>query len=467
MNISFFFMPEYQEWNPSFFCRGGRKVIGQYVPIKGFKLYVFTNSLNNFSAPFTVAATPSKNFVSNFYCVEFQQRPNFEKYGFTVQTIDNKQVVFMENEELIKYNNVVFLQSGDWNNNGLKYHTLGALHDLGIVPSLTAALFSNPQSIEANEKDLESQYGERGDIKERLSLIFSKTMFSLDFFGFTITKDPKLNEALKYSRQISNQNTPADFGCLFDFGTLRFATVKYHNLGFPNRKVDPEIFTCDTNRQLFDSIIHVSKMLISLGFVINDDEFKPNIIHALRVFQIKNRIPEKHCGKITLSHLFYATSRFDISALSLAADLDLKENTINTLIPPRFVGIAPVSQLVDSIPNLSKKEQELRNKIGRLQSSTASSCDRISERIKEAEDSLNSICTVIESITRTNTNIDERLDQATESLESVISAHTDVEERIVLLNNKIRSEARGNYVFQFIICISCILIVKKLISIFY
>ena len=460
-------MPEYQEWNPAFFCRGGRKVPGQYITIKGFKLYVFTNSLNNFSAPFTVAATPSKNFVSHFYCVEFSQRPNFEKFGFTVKVIDNKQVVCMENEELIKYSNTVFIPGGDWQANGFKYHTLGALHDLGIVPSLTMALFSNPQSIEANEKDLESQYGERGDINERLSMIFSKTLFSLDFFGFTIPSNSKQSEALKYARQISVQNPPADFGITFDFGTIRYATAKYHRLGFPNRKVPPEIFTCDTNRQLFDSIIHVSKMLISLGFTITDEEFKPNILHAIRVFQIKNRIPEKYCGKRTLAQLFYATSRFDISALSLAADLDLKENAIESLVIPRFVGIAPVSQLVDSIPNLTKREQELKNKIGRLQNSTASSCDRISERIKEAEDSLNSICTVIESIARTNANIDERLDKATASLENVLSAHTNVEEKIVLLNNKIISESRGNYVFEFIILISCILIIKKLISIFF
>ena len=462
-----FYMPEHQENNPSFFCLGGRKTSGDIVSIKGFKLYVFSRSLGNFSAPYSVAAVPSDKDTSLFYSVEFSRRPDFEKFGFSVQTVNKRQVVFMSGEEIIKHDDAILLPGGDWHNNGYRYHVIGALHDIGIIPSLSPAIFTNNIFVEGYQKNIQEEFGFSGDLKDCLNQIFSKTLFCLEYFGFTHTKNEKLIAALKYSKQIASMNLVADFGCMFDFGTCRFATSRFHELGYPNRVISPEIITSTTYLQLINTIQSVSSMLRMLGYQVIDEDFRATINAATKLFQKKNKIHENCCGPTTLKTLIYAASCFNSENMTLAAGIEEKSDVPETFVQKRITGRPELSKMVDKIPDYMAKCQQLRVEIGSIITSSANSCDRVSERLKECEDSLNAICATIETLTETNTSIDEKLQEASKSLENVLDSHTDVEERIVLLNNKIATEERGNNIFKLISFTVIIILLYKFFSIIF
>lgn len=461
-----FYIPEYQEDNPSFYLQNGKKISQLTTPIKGFKIYVFTEALGNFSAPFTIQAVPSsEQHITTFVSVSFKVRPDFEKYGLSVMNQDGKQIVYMDSSELVKHPDAIFLDGGDWLQNGLKYHAIGALHDLGIIHTLSQSLFLNPYCLESNEKDLYVQYGLNGSFNVTLGRLFTDTYFALEFFGFSQTDDEKLLRALKNASLIAQQAKTCDFGCTFDFGALRFAIARYHEAGFPHRMVDPRILTPDTHRELLDIVHHVASMFKMLGYIIEDDEFKSSLTRNLELFKKENSIKENYCGRKTIRVLLSATCNFDHKRLEIAAGIQGNDENPRLEIEadPRFIGIPAVTDMIDTIPNMQQIVTKMSQEITRSTSSTRSSCERLNERLVQCDKSLNSIKVTLDAVSSLSSIIDEKLEKAGNSLEEVMEAHANVEEQIMALSKKINTEFRGNVLFMLIPAIIVILVIKKLI----
>lgn len=465
MGENIFFLPEFQTDNPSFYLQNGKRTSPITYPIKGFKLYLFTEALGNFSAPYTIQAVPSSEYTTSFFSVQFNYRPDFEKYGLRVLNHENHQIVYMDSSELVKHPDAIFLDNCDWLKNGFKYHAIGAFHDLGIIHTLSQSLFLNPYCLESNEKDLFIQYGMNGTVNSSLGRIFSDSYFALEFFGFMQTDDDDIQRALQNASLIAQQTKTADFDCLFDFGTIRFAFARYHKSGFPTRMVDPRIVTSDTHRELLDIVHHVAQMLRNLGYPVMDDEFKSGLKMNIEQFKKQNSIDEQYCGRKTLRALIFSTSSFDRKYLELAAGIESKSDIENIEVNamPRFVGIPAVTKLIDTIPDLQNVIVQLKHEISRTTSHTMSSCGKLNERLIQCDKRLNTIMTTLRSLSEKSSIIDEKLEIAGNSLEEVMDAHSNVEDELIELSKKINTEYRGNIVFKLIPAIIVILVLKKFI----
>jgi len=462
-----YLVPEYQSGNPFFFAHAGKLTSQNTIPINGFRLYALSDNLNDFRSHFTVVAIQSPGFVSSFYSIEFTKTLKFEQFGFSTIKIGQHRVLYMKMENFIKYDRYISIPNGDWTNSGALFHSVGAFRDIGLLPCISESFFSKKNSIESLEKELAVYYGIHGPYLTTLSRVFSDVFFSLDFFGFTNTKDQSESISIKYAEEISKQSLLGDCGCNFCFGNIKPSLMRFHGLCFPERSTHPTILTHDTYKSLIDLIQYVAQMLRLLGYTIIDEDLKSSLTKCLSMFQKSHNIREEYCGPLTIKSLIFEVSGIENQQTSLAAGVMPKTSDKFSLNIPRFNGIPQISALIDTIPLTIERQLEISNTISQVLDKSAESSDILFEQISGCEKRLNLIASTLKEVDYLSNTIESHIVDATKSLNEVLNNHHLVQQRIVVLREKIASEKRGNVLFTLFVVIVIVVIFSKITSIIH
>lgn len=453
----------------------------------GYSLWAFTNSLDNFSCPYTVVAIPSPGSDVTFYQVNFNSKPNFSSYGLEISE-DN--VVYMPEKELLNQGEVIPVNGGDWSKNELQYHAIGAFYYIGIVPSLTSTLFNNPQMMANMEEYLCQSYEISSDtffqeqrIYQVLSQIFPNAVFYLRFFGFMETSDPAEIKSYKYVDEIikdsTNENIYTD-QIKFAFGNIRQAIARYHTKCFPNRLQSPQIFTPLSFRLLRDTLFLVRKLFERIGMrTLQDSDSGRNFLFkTLKQFRKHRKIDETRCGPKTLRALLFDAALRDDSLLLKAAGFDLKKNTVTfsniknydsndnqefklptKLYPSRkrinFMN-SNLSNYLYEMPNLENEECILSNSIASTIGAANSTSEILRERIENCEERVKALSMTLNQLSLINVRVARQLDQTSAYLNNVLDEHIKVQEKLFSLKGKITSEKRTNKFL--LLCASVIII---------
>jgi hypothetical protein len=155
--------------------------------IRNFSVYVLVDRLDEPDHPFysVLSASPGKtSFALPF---RFNSAPpDFPSMGFLTTPTPSGIVLHVSPEALNileSQSRAVCLKDGDWVTNRLKYHSLGALHTLGIVDRLTPQLFSLQDSLPGLTKKFHQIYGTFGELFEALRLTFRRITFACRLFS--------------------------------------------------------------------------------------------------------------------------------------------------------------------------------------------------------------------------------------------------------------------------------------------
>lgn len=435
--------------------------------VHGFSLYCISDALNNFGAPYTVVAVKSANSNACFFNVEFSSLPDYTKYGFQIENVNGYDIIFMPEDLILPRDDCIEISGGSWQQVGFKFHVLGALHDLDLNPPITAATLQLTDSSEIHERDLQRNYNVYESLPMALLKIFSDIYFGYHFFGYTETDDEQQKLALNYAEKISKQLVTPDLGCTFDFGALRFATERFNNTVFPNRKGSKTI-SSDLYKQVLDITQSVSMMLRTLGFNNPDDDFKTALYNNTKNFQKKFGINEVCCGKKTLRALIFKSIHIGGQQSLINSIISPKSKNQPKIILDRFSGIPPISDDLDNFPNLELRSNEVSNQISKSVGGTAHAAFNISERIGRCEARLSEIGDSIAAVQMIADSIESQIDSTISSIEELLESHSTVEEQLQLYRNRIIFERRENRAFAAIAIIVLFLSLRRIfIAIFF
>lgn len=452
---------------------------------KGYSLWAFTNSLDNFSCPYTVVAIPSPESEAMFYEVSFTKEPDFSSYGLEISE-DN--VIYMPEKELINQGEVIPVDEGDWSKNELKYHAIGAFYYMGIVPTITSSLFNDAQVMDNNLKYLSQSYGTDESYETVLSQIFRDAVFYLQFFGFLETSDPTeyFDDLLNDPNQVELTNVSIKFA----FGNLKHAIARYHTKCFPNRLQSPQVFTPDSFRLLKETLDLVKKLFERLEMRNSQDNDSGNsaLLETLENFQINRNIDEARCGPKTLRALLFDAALRDDNLLLKAAGFVMKKNDVTfsifknseinkdpefklstKLVPSRkrikFMN-SNLSNFLYEMPNLENEECLLSNSIASTIGTANSTSEILRERIENCEERVKALSMTLNNLLHINNRATKQLDSTSTHLNDVLNEHIKVQEKLFSLKGQIATEKRTNkflMVCAFVIIVSVFVQFIKLI----
>lgn len=414
--------------------------------IEGYKLWAFTSALNNYMAPFTVVAVPCAQHSSNFYAVSFQKPPDFSKYGLsTTKHFNNNTIVYMSESELVSRGDSIPVVNDDWPTNRLRYHSYGALYNLGIVPSLSSSLFTDQSRFESLENDLRKAYNMNRSMCDCLDRIFADALYALDFLGFTTPSNPEEETAVKFAAELSHhQAIQTDSGAYFAFGNIGFVIAKYHRLCYPKRKLTEKCFSPSSYNSLINTIYLVSSLLKKLDIHIVDDDFKSSLLRGIQRYKDRRRIDEPKCGKTTLRSLLFETNTLYDSSLEKTVGYQKNQKESQNTFDVNLKNASKLNELIQELPNTSDMYRQLYTAISQTINRSNHVCDSIHERIDSCSTRIESIGHSLDELTKTSDRIDAQLDQATNALDSVLNEHIKIQERLIALRIKISSEKRSN-----------------------
>lgn len=410
----------------------------------GYSLWAFTDSLDNFARPYTVVALPSPDSRVLFYQVRFDTVPHFKSFGLDVSE-DN--VIYMSDVELLHRGDVVPVFGGDWNSSSSIYHSIGAFYYLGIIPSLSSALFNDPDRILQLQKDLWNTYNlkDHQTYTTSLTQIFENSFLALQFFGYLETHDEKEKNSIKYAESIYKQrHTFSDPKLLtFPFGNIRDAIARYHTACFSTRMQSPQIFTPLSFQLLTGTLDLVIMLMQKLNVPISQPNDRRILLKALQNFQKRRKISEVQCGPKTLMALLFDAALRDESILLTSAGFKTSEPPNRNSIKPQFLN-SNLDAMLYKMPNLENEKYVLSNEIALKLGSANSTSEILRERIENAEERIKLISMSLNQLSLVNTRILRELDQTAEKLTDVLNEHIKVQEQIFALKGKIAFERRMN-----------------------
>ena len=463
MKKNIYYLPEFQSNNPLFYGFNGKLISTETKSISGYKLYIILKNLNDFSKPFTIVAIPELNEVSNFFLVEFKDINSILEYNFQ---ISENNVIFMNKKDIKNFDKLVPLSKGDWNSEGLLFHTLGAFRDIGLISKISTIYYNNLNLYNHFEKDIRYYYGIYGNYNTSLNRIFSDLFFSLNFFGYTITNDLNEENSIKFAEQISNQTLIADCNCNFAFGNLKNSLKKFHKNNYPNRLLNFKILNSKSYKILIDLLHYISTLLNFLGYNINEEDFKIKISKSLKSYQLSRKINEHYCGKLTIQNLLFEASRLSINNTALAAGIIENIEKKIEIYSNHFYGIKELSEYLNFLPTLKIKENEIIIEIFKNLLKTSNNCNRINEKIEGFEKRINFINQNLNYIENLNKSIEEQLIFTNSSINNVLNDHLLTQEKIVNLKNKIFTQKRSHRIISLFFIIILLIIFFKFFKYF-
>lgn len=436
-----YYLPEVPSSSPFFFTNINSKKydfnIIKSVLIPGFELWALKSSLAKSISPYTVVATENysdpKRF-SVFYEIEFSSRPNFEDFGFDTKLVDDKNVVYMKHEEIIKKGDFIFVKDGKWEEKKSSYHKIGCLYYLGIIPAISNSIFlENGFGLEKYSKDLQILYGVDGKLEEMLQRLFNDAFFLLNFFGFTKPKNSNEKEILAITKSYT-KNIDSDQDQFSPFGDLEFGIINFNKKCYDDIE-NKNVFTPKTFLGLKNVFQIIKDMVVKLGFDVIEDDYQNSIRKILKHYKSQKKISEKYCKKETIRALLFDVGYNDEKELAKAAGFPLKKITPvicdNENDKNDHLFDIEREKLLNDINNYIEKSNDFNLFVfGKF--------EKCQERIKVVEELLNET-SVMKDI------VQKQLDDALDSIDNLLDENIRIQNCLYDLHRNIQVEKLTNF----------------------
>ena len=359
------FIPEKTD-APNFFAKNGVYQGDTVVTFTNVRLWVIVDSLDKYSAESTVFATRSDGSESYLYEISFQGSEVPGTYKNENHDDSGRHFFYVPPERFLQFEAsklCIPVPDNRWAPHCLHFHTIAALYNLSIVPSLTFSVFSRPDIYEKSlfsfyqsyydpslhlylkSNDLnqpllpsppkqipESEFDKTGfesNAQLLLSLVFTRLYFDLDILGFTdpssLEEKQSYNAATILVKKLKESHFRINDSQPFSFGDLAYAVRNFKKVCFPDHddsgKITPEIWNT-----LQQTVSFVSSTLRRKSYL--DSQNEEDLREAVVVFQKAIDIPQGVCDPFTLRYLWAASLEdgCELATVCRYCNLDLSES---------------------------------------------------------------------------------------------------------------------------------------------
>lgn len=426
--------------------------------IDGFSLFCISDSLDNFSYPYSVVAVADKNSKSVFYELTVNNEINFKKYGLLLKKQDRGFIVYMSKYDFEERNDLIRVKNDDWSSQNTYFHSLGALRHLDIIPSISEATI-NAADISSLTEELNQQYGQNQELLLSLENIFSNVYYLYRFYGFTHTDDASLKKECENAIATTDKILASDDVIKFNFGSLKFATEKCIRSMYSNY-----CYHIVITPTLYNNLNEVSRQIVAmlkrLCYSFTDtNEYRDDLEVNIRDYKQSKKITEEHCGMITIRSLI-----FDTVDLDILSQLYLQPKSMSA--PKSFLDYSVISDpfllnKIEHLPSCKTRECEFSNEISRVLDGISYINFNLSERVHRAECSIRDSYAYIKLLVNLSIAIENGMNETFEALNNIIETHSQDEEMIEDLVNKIKREKRGNIMIILMIATISIIVLFK------
>lgn len=452
-----FLFPETPRMNPGSFLKGAIMETQRTVKISGYNLYLFYNTLDETKYRFCVAPVKKMGKTTIFYQFKFpEDPPNFEELGFSVETTDYGNVIYLSMQSFISITAqtpYISLKCGNWADFIHDYHTLAAMAHLDVIPKLTRSILKEPKIVGSIMPVFSKLYDPSSSTSINLADLYSETCFMLTFFNYLPVSFPH-----------KEANT-------FYFGALRNAANKFQLNCFPQVPLLECCITPGTIKQLRSMMRFVKNSLSKFGYSYGPDDYE-DIVNVLHQFQKKQGIQEGMCGKQTLESIWSTLLSRSTDPIITLRDVGVSISLDNISENDKFGDIPcfrcdevlqkivrGISKSISPLPSPSSVVATTQKLVIASTKVGIEQFKGINNEVQVLETRVKSVTDSARNIRKEATLTSSHAESSLRLIDSIESMNTDVSRRIVTLKQRMQQEAqKTNTLVTFLLLLIGILV---------
>lgn len=423
----------------------------EMVEVKGFKLITFLKRLDCADFQSYCVAVASKNSSSYFVSYKILNPPDFSILGFTTTKTEHGVVVHMLQSELDKldkeYIAFAVKRSRNWIRERDFYHSVAAMHHLGIIKMLSPPIFTYDDHIVNWQSTFNHVYGTYGDLIPTIKFIYKRMMFAMELFCV-------------YS---VNENHYLSRDCWYCFGSL-YPILKDSYEISALRSIIPGCVQEDNPFIILNTALKTVFMLLnSLKYNIVSIDNKEGFIEAVQSFQKSHGLPPGNCDTKTLRKLVIKSDlkRYEQLPIFKLANIEIeltKEidfpmiKQVNSFSSDKHENEIKqqINNAITAIPDPASKLNWLNNEIEKQYNTCKDKCHDLSSRMTKVESCVSNLSEKLKTIIESSSVASQRVETAAEALKEMYDHHNKVQTKFDKLREKLLEEQRNTRLILFI-----------------
>jgi len=468
------FFPEYLPGDRYHFAKEAKYIQASPVLVQDYSLWAVVDSLDCITSPFTVLLTKMSGSATEMYPVVCDPPLKFTPPVIFEQAIAmNRIIYFVPRDRFLMFeasNSCVQVLGNKWSKNGMRYHVLGALFRIGVIPSLSQAVFSHEEIYEDLCSKFYSMYEQQAPIQSALRNVFNELYITLKIFGFTVPTSYKEKQSINAVENLIQSNDQRGFA----FSEIKWCITNYQKSCFPSMK-NHEVLTNKNYVLLMNALDYVKSSLSHLGLIPSGLSPYDGIIEGVHSFQKKSKIPVGVCDLFTLRRLWNTVSPSLCDFVFLCTFCGMESSSVNY---PIFRQTLPKIKTLYADPNTEFLERSFNDVITHVKtyieapqwliSESIESVKRNNNRIGkidvgsvDMEKAIGNIKSKVESYGIKNEQISTKFEQVERTLDSINEEHVQIREDFSAIQNLIGNYKKGNQLLIVIIIILSIRLIWK------
>lgn len=417
------------------------------VEILGYALYTFVRRLDDTGFEFSCVAVPRAGKRALFY------RHTCENLN---GKIGNATFTETEHGSLIHVDEASFnvmdatdyavqVKSGDWESEKLRFHSIAALHHLGVILNLSVPVFSMKDSLDGWAVKLNEDFATVGAINESLETIYRRMMFGLEFFG--------LEDEVSIGSRASAG---------FCFGPL----LRILN-GNPTFEALKKLFPISGENKSPLYILNSLLVFVARALSVSEVDKFGDILSAVKQFQKGNALREGFCDLHTATRIAYSLKWtlseplpiFRMAGIHLDLCKDSEFPVIQRIAKPLSHPLCEkvrveINRSTAAMPDPKAKIEWMNNRIQQSVREYDAKCAELCEKVKAIEQTVTLMIRMTKDIMQESQSAMSRVETASRTLRGVYDAHNRIRGKFEILRDKLFIEQRNT---RFVLLIGIII----------
>lgn len=445
MNDNIYLLPDLIGENGVSCFPNAKQVSEEPIEVLNYAVFSFIKRLDDAGYPYTAVATPRQHKKAYLYPIKFEgDTPDFQELSFTISQIEQGKIIHMTPmafDQVDSNDYAVPVKGGDWPKVKQQYHSIAALHHLGIIPDISSPIFSMTSKMNRWTSQLHQKYGTYGSLEDTLEYLYKCIKFSIRFFC--------IQEAITFL-----DNIPASMK--YCFGALVPALSKATEIE-TMKHILPG-YESDTCPFLF--LIHylrfIVNVLIKIDAKVNGIDDFDNIIEAVHQFQRDHDLYVGNCDIKTSTQISYISQNAFLEPLPIfrIAGIDINlysEADFPTIQPIDQVQADPIAEqirlefnrAISCIPDPKAKIEWMSLQIQECIDLCNNRCSELNQRIGDIEKHVQIMTRMLREVMQESQSAMSRVESATRTLNNVFEAHNKIHGKFDILRDKLFAEQRN------------------------
>ena len=433
-----FLFPDIAVSDPTRVC-----IDSNQVEVLGFGLYTFIRRLDNGEFGVSCAAVEKPGKKAIFYRHTCNDLAGEFANASTSETDSGIVLYFNETafNALDAMDGAVRVKSGDWESEKMMFHSIGALHHLGVIVDLSGPVFSMTDNVDGWTMKLNEDFGTVGGLSESLEVIYRRMRFAFEFFG--LEDEASVGSA-----------TPAGF-C---FGPL-LKTLK-RNPTFEGLK---RLFPASGDNRSPLYLLNFQLTFVARALCVADVDDFGDVLGAVKLFQKNNGLPDGFCDLHTASRIAYQMKWNAVEPLPIFKMAGIKLDLCRDVEFPALQRIAKplthplcekvrveINRSIAALPDPKEKIEWMNRKIDQTVKEYDAKCSELCQQVEAIEKTVMLMIQMTKDIMQESQSAASRVEAASRTLRGVYDAHNRIRGKFEILRDKLFIEQRNTRVILLI-----------------